>query len=78
MTAFTLSRAGFYRERERKVRKVGKARDLTYHSPAIVNLFKRDRIEDNAGHHFREDGPVLYEPVVVGGGLLVDDAHYPL
>ena len=50
----------------------------TYHAPVIVDLVQGDGVEDNAGHHFGEDGPVLDEPVVVGGWLLVHNAHDPL
>ena len=52
--------------------------DDTHHAPVVINRVEFNRVEDNAGHHFREDGAVLDEPVVVGGGLLVHDAHDPL
>ena len=50
----------------------------THHAPVIVNLVQSHRVEHNAGHYFRQNRPVLDEPVVVRGGLLVDDAHDPL
>ena len=51
---------------------------VTHHAPVIVNLIKSYRVEDNARHYFGENGTVLDKPVVVRGGLLVDDAHDPL
>ena len=50
----------------------------THHAPVVVNLVQSHRVEHNAGHYFGQNGPVLDEPVVVRGGLLVDDAHDPL
>ena len=49
----------------------------THHSPVIIHLLQGDRVEDNAGHHPGQDGPVLDEPVVVRGGFLLDDGDDP-
>ena len=50
----------------------------TYNAPIGVNLFNRNRVEDNADHQLGEDGAVLDEPVVVRGGLLLHHRHNPL